>query len=352
MAEETGLTTPPGNMDQVDTILPHEQLLVVEDDPAMLVALRDILEAAGYQVLAAANGRLALDMLEDYTPALILSDISMPVMDGIELFQAVRRLPVGASIPFIFLTARGTREDIFAAKSLGADDYITKPITSQELLSAVQARLQRTGELMLVQLESAYKASLSMLANAIEARDRSTRSHVERVSAYASAIAQELAWDDEHIDALVFGSILHDIGKIGVREAVLCKTGKLSADEWQEMRQHPEVGARMIEPIPYLARAIPVVLHHHERWNGSGYPRGLAGETIPEGARLLAVVDTFDAMTSDRPYRPAVSPEAALEEIVRQSGVQFDPDMVDAFRRCWVRGEIARILERFHEMPA
>lgn len=327
--------------------LKRELLLVVEDDPAMLVALRDILEAAGYPVLAAANGQQALELLSGQTPALILSDISMPVMDGIELFHAVRRLPIGAGIPFIFLTARGTREDIFAAKTLGADDYITKPITSQELLSAVHARLQRTGELMLAQLKAAYKASLSMLANAIEARDRSTRSHVERVSAYAAAIARELAWDDERIDALEFGAILHDIGKIGVREAVLCKTGKLSADEWQEMRQHPEVGARMIEPIPYLARAIPIVLHHHERWNGSGYPRGLASEAIPEPARLLAVVDTFDAMTSDRPYRPAVSPESALEEIVRQSGVQFDPAMVDAFRRCWVRGDIARITDQF-----
>jgi len=324
-----------------------ELLLVVEDDPAMLVALRDILEAAGYPVLAAANGQQALKLLDEQTPALILSDISMPVMDGIELFQAVRRLPIGTAIPFIFLTARGTREDIFAAKTLGADDYITKPITSQELLSAIQARLQRTGELMVAQLKSAYKASLSMLANAIEARDRTTRSHVERVSAYASAIAHELGWDDETIDALQFGAILHDIGKISVREAVLCKTGKLSADEWQEMRQHPEVGARMIEPIPYLARAIPVVLHHHERWNGSGYPRGLASEAIPEAARLLAVVDTFDAMTSDRPYRPAVSPEAALEEIVRQSGVQFDPAMVDAFRRCWVQGDIGRITDQF-----
>jgi len=325
----------------------HELLLVVEDDPAMLVALRDILEAAGYPVLAAANGQQALEMLEENTPALILSDISMPIMDGIELFQAVRRLPIGAAIPFIFLTARGTREDIFAAKTLGADDYITKPITSQELLSAVNARLQRTGELMLAQLQSAYKASLSMLANAIEARDRSTRSHVERVSAYAAAIAHDLGWDTERVDSLEFGAILHDIGKIGVREAVLCKTGKLSADEWQEMRQHPEVGARMIEPIPYLARAIPIVLHHHERWNGSGYPRGLAAEAIPEAARLLAVVDTFDAMTSDRPYRPAVSPESALEEIVRQSGVQFDPAMVDAFRRCWVRGDIGRITDQF-----
>src|SRR3972149_2883437 len=146
-------------------------LLVVEDDPAMLVALRDILEGAGYTVLTAANGRVALDVLGNEHPALILSDISMPIMDGIELFEAVRKSPHGAGVPFIFLTARGTREDIFAGKSLGADDYITKPITSQELLAAVQARLHRSNQLMLVQLQAAYKASLLLLANAIEGPD-------------------------------------------------------------------------------------------------------------------------------------------------------------------------------------
>ena len=331
----------------VDIPVVEAQLLVVEDDPAMLAALSDILKAAGYDVLAASNGKAALELLGRETPALILSDISMPIMDGIELYQAVRRQPMGTSIPFIFLTARGTREDIFAAKALGADDYITKPITSQELLSAVRARLQRTDELRLAQLKSAYKATLSMLANAIEARDRSTRSHVERVSAFALAMSRELGWSDDRVDALELGAILHDIGKIGVREAVLCKTGKLSPDEWQEMREHPELGARMIEQIPYLGDAVPIVMHHHERWNGTGYPRGLSGEAIPVGARLLAVADTFDAMTSDRPYRPAATPEAALEEISSQSGQQFDPAMVEAFKRCWIRGEIARITELF-----
>jgi putative two-component system response regulator len=317
-------------------------LLVVEDDPAMLVALRDILEGAGYHVLTAPNGQAALEVFGRELPTLILSDISMPIMDGIELFEAIRKQPMGAAIPFIFLTARGTREDIFAAKSLGADDYITKPITSQELLAAVRARLQRTDELMLAQLKAAYKASLSVLANAIEARDHSTRSHVERVNAYAQAIARELQWDDEARDALEFSAILHDIGKIAVREAVLSKTGRLNPDEWEEMRQHPHVGARMIEQIPYLARAVPVVLHHHERWDGTGYPDALQGEGIPLAARLLSVADTYDAMTSDRPYRGAASPQEALDEIVHLAGVQFDPAMVNAFRRCWERGVLTK----------
>lgn len=322
------------------------RLLVVEDDPAMLIALRDILESSGYQVDTAPNGQLALDMLEDIDPTLILSDISMPVMDGIELYQAVRQRPNGTAIPFIFLTARGTREDIFAAKSLGADDYITKPVTSHELLAAVQARLRRTGELMLAQLKAAYKDSLRVLANAIEARDHYTREHVEQVNAYAQAMARQLGWDEERCDALELGAILHDIGKIAVRESILSKPGPLSDEEWEEMRQHPIVGTKMIGDIPYLIPAMPIVRSHHERWDGKGYPDGLAGQGIPLEARLLAVVDTFHAMTSDRPYREALSPEIAYSEILTMAGEQFDPQMVEVFRRCWESGEIAKVHQR------
>jgi putative two-component system response regulator len=321
-----------------------QTLLVVEDDPAMLIALRDILEGAGYRVCTAANGRAALEVLAVEKPALILSDISMPIMDGIGLFGAVRKLPGGTAIPFVFLTARGTRDDIFAGKSLGADDYITKPVTSHELLAAVHARLQRTGELMVAQLKAAYKASLTTLANAIEARDHSTRDHVERVNAYAQAMARALVWDDARCDSLEFGAILHDIGKIAVREFILSKPGPLTREETEEMRQHPQVGGRMIEGIPYLVAAMPIVLYHHERWDGTGYSAGLKGESIPEEARLLAVVDTFDAMTSDRPYHPAYPAEQAHQEIMSQAGRQFDPEMVEAFAACWVRGKFLRIL--------
>lgn len=318
-------------------------LLVVEDDPAMLVALRDILEGAGYNVATASNGQVALDMFADRRPALILSDIAMPVMDGIQLFEAVRKLPHGRAIPFIFLTARGTREDVFAGKSMGADDYITKPITSQELLSAIHARLQRADEMMVAQLKAAYKDSLRTLANAIEARDRYTRGHVERVNAYAQSLAVELQWDESKLDTLEFGAILHDIGKISVREMILTKPGPLDDKEWHEMRQHPVTGAHMIQDIPYLIPAIPMILYHHERWDGAGYPQGLKGDSIPHEARLLSVVDAFDAMTSDRPYRLAVPLEMARELIVEESGKQFDPKIVRAFEICWRRGEITAI---------
>jgi putative two-component system response regulator len=329
---------------------PSANLLVVEDDPAMLIALRDILEASGFTVHTATNGQAALEEMSRELPNLILSDISMPIMDGIELFDAVRRIPDAATIPFIFLTARGTREDIFAAKTLGADDYITKPITSQELLAAVRARLQRTDELLLAQLKAAYKASLRVLANAIESRDHYTRFHVERVNAYAQAVAHELGWSDERLETLEFGAILHDIGKISIPESILRKTGPLSKVEWEEMREHPRVGARMVEGIPYLAPAVPTIRAHHERWDGSGYPEGLRETAIPEAARLLAIVDAFDAMTSDRPYHAAVGAAHAQTEITSHSGRLFDPAIVDAFNRCYERGDIFKVLQTYHTL--
>jgi putative two-component system response regulator len=324
----------------------RETLLVVEDDLPMLKALRDILEGAGYQVRTATHGQEALELVKDEPPELIISDISMPVMDGFELFEAVRRQPGGAAIPFIFLTALGTREDRFAGRSLGADDYITKPVTTKELISAVQARLRRADEFMVEQLKAAIKYSLFALANAIELRDKYTREHVVRINAYAKAMARELGWDDERIESLEYGAILHDIGKIEVGSSILSKNGPLTPEEWEKMKRHPEDGAQMIGNVPHLSPAVPVILSHHERWDGTGYPGGLKGTEIPEEARLLSVVDSFDAMTTDRPYRAAISPELAYKEIIFQAGAQFDERMVEAFTRCWEGGEIHKIFNK------
>lgn len=315
-------------------------LLVVEDDPAMLIALRDILWSAGYRVLTARNGKEALENLDNEKPALILSDIMMPIMDGVELLKAVRKKPYGTTIPFIFLTARTGREDMFAGKTLGVDDYITKPITRHELLAAVKSRLQRTGEFAMMAQLMAAKDSLRVLANAIEYK----RGHIERVNAYAQLLAEELSWDSNRRNSLEFGAILHDIGQIRLPEALVLKPKSLDDKEWELMRAHPQEGARMIKGIPYLQPAIPIVLHHHERWDGKGYPDGLKGEQIPEEARLLSVADTFDAITSDRPYRAGSLPEVAYKEILSESGHQFDPKIVDAFKRCWDHGDFHEIL--------
>lgn len=321
-------------------------LLVVEDDLALLKALQDILEAAGFQVRTATHGEEALESFRQKKPDMILSDISMPVMDGLQLFEAVRGQSGGLAIPFIFLTAHssGRREDKFHGRSLGADDYITKPISGHELITAVRARLRRSDELMVEQIKIAYKDSLFAFANAIELRDKYTYNHVLRINAYAQAMAKELGWDAARLEALEFGAILHDIGKLDVLSDILSKKEELTPEEWEVMRRHPQVGASMIGKVPYLAPVVPMILHHHERWDGSGYPYGLSGEEIPEEARLLAVIDSFDAMTTDRPYRSAMDPELALEEIKQRAGVQFDPKMVEIFQRIWESSVVKSII--------
>ena len=319
-------------------------ILIAEDNEVLRTAVEEMLTIDGYVVLTAENGVEALTYMKSLTPDLILSDIAMPEMDGIEFFQQVRQNPDWLSIPFIFLTARGTKGEILEGKGLGAEDYLVKPIESDELLTIVQSRLARSQQLRMAQLRESYKSSLLMLANAIEARDQYTRKHVDRVMAYAILLAKEMGWQGNRLEELRFGAILHDIGKIHVRETTLCKNGPLNDEEWEEMRQHPILGADMIRDIDYLKPAEPAIRYHHERWNGKGYPYGLAGDKIPIMARIIAVADTFDAMTTTRAYRKALPVEAAYNEIVSGSGERYDPLVVDAFLRAWDTGEIQRVL--------
>ncbi|MDD2694686.1 MAG: HD-GYP domain-containing protein, partial [Anaerolineales bacterium] len=176
---------------------------------------------------------------------------------------------------------------------------------------------------------------LTVLANAIDVRDPYTRGHVERVTAYAQELAVQLGWQGRMLEQFRFGAILHDIGKIFIRESTLLKPGDLNDDEWQEIIMHPATGAEMIKDIPYLEHAVPIVRHHHERWDGKGYPDGLSGNDIPMGARIIAVADSFDAMTIDRPYRHGLSLDQACKEIIACKGKQFDPLVVAAFKRAW-----------------
>jgi putative two-component system response regulator len=324
-----------------------ETILVVEDNHALREGLKDILEQENYQVIEAAQGADALARMSLNAPDLILSDIGMPVMDGYAFFESVRSRPEWISIPFIFLTARREQEEVLAGKQLGAEDYLVKPITPDELLTAVRSRLSRSQQLLIAQLQQSYEASLIMLANAIEVRDPYTRGHVERVMNYALALARILGWESGALSQLRFGSILHDIGKIHVRESTLQKPGPLNSEEWEEIKQHPVFGVEMIRGVDYLSPAVPVILNHHERWNGSGYPAGLLGADIPLAARIVAVADSFDAMTTIRPYRPVMTPEKACLEITSQSGSQYDPRVVEAFRQAWDLQEIIAIFEAF-----
>jgi putative two-component system response regulator len=310
-------------------------ILIVEDHDILRDGLQILLEAEGFRVLSAGHGLKALEHMETVTPDLILSDISMPEMDGFDFYNMVRSRAEWVTIPFIFLTARGERDDVFASKKLGVEDYLIKPVDRQELVTTIRSRLDRSQQLMLAQLEQAYQASLIMLANAIELRDQYTRGHVERVMQFCIQIARKLDWAPTQLKPLQFGAILHDIGKIYIKEDILSKAGPLNGEEWQEMQQHTLVGSELLQTIPYLTQAIPVIRHHHERWDGKGYPDGLAGEEIPMGARIVAVADSFDAMTSARVYQKAASYEWALKEIRDGSGAKYDPAVVEAFLAAW-----------------
>ena len=310
-------------------------ILIVEDHDILREGLNFLLETEGYQVITAVNGLEALDRMIQTCPDLILSDISMPEMDGYDFYTKVRERPEWVTIPFIFLTARGERDDVFASKKLGVEDYLVKPVDRQELVTTIRSRLDRSHQLMLAQLHQAYEASLIMLANAIELRDQYTRGHVERVMCYTELIAQQMGLPPGQSSPLRFGSILHDIGKIYINETILSKAGPLSDQEWMEMKKHPVIGAELVKKIPYLVPALPIIRHHHERWDGKGYPDRLAGTDIPLGARIVSVADAYDAMTTARVYQEAVSPAQALDEIRRGSDTRYDPNVIDAFSIVW-----------------
>jgi putative two-component system response regulator len=320
-----------------------ETLLIVEDNHILRKGLQEMLAFEGFTVITAINGQDALEQMTNLGPDLILSDISMPIMDGYDFFRAVRDRAEWVAIPFIFLTARGDREDIMAGRDLGAEDYLVKPLSRDELLTAIRARLARSRQLQMAQLQKAYQDSLTMLANAIEIRSEYTRGHVERVTAYALALGQLHGLHNKRLENLRYGAILHDIGKIHVAESILTKKDPLTEDEWSEIKMHPLTGAEMIKDIPYLVPAIPIIRSHHERWDGAGYPDGLSGDDIPLEARIVSVADGLDAITTDRTYQPASSFEMAYREIMRCSGSQYDPGVISCFQKAWQSGILKTI---------
>ena len=321
----------------------QEVILVVDDNDILRTALDEMLTLAGFVTITASNGREALAKMEDFIPNLIVSDITMPDVDGFAFFDAVRSRSEWLSIPFIFLTARGGKKDIVNAKGLGVEDYLVKPIHRDELLIAIRSRLNRSNELRVAQLREAYEGSLTMLANAIEVRDSYTRGHVERVRDYALMMAEQMGWNGTQVDHLRYGAILHDIGKIHIRESILRKIEPLNDEEWAAIKEHPVIGAEMVKDVPYLQGAIPIIRHHHEHWDGSGYPDRLVGMEIPLSARIVVVADAFDAMTTERCYKPAKALDDAFAEIVQNSGIKYDPAVVRALQKAWEEGLVANI---------
>jgi putative two-component system response regulator len=305
-------------------------ILLVDDNPRLLSGARMTLEMNGYTVITASNGDEALQILEHTRPALIVSDILMPGCDGFALLEQVHARSQWVTIPFLFLTALNDAETIKRGRELGVDDYLIKPFSSSDLLQAVQARLQRAHALESAYNTDSYLSTIVIMAKAIEARDEQTGGHVERVAEYAQTLAQGLGWSDQQIKEIRLAATIHDVGKVSVPDAVLNKTGSLTPGEWLIMKNHPVWGCEILTPLK-STMILQGVRSHHERYDGQGYPDGLEGEQIPAAGRLLAIVDAYDAMTSDRPYRNKMAGEAAADQLSSGAGTQFDPQMVDIF---------------------
>ena len=315
----------------MDVPIPSKRILVVEDNREMRESVASALKLEGYQVDQAENGQAALALLQRVTPDLILSDINMPRMGGVEFYRLLRQNPRWLLIPFIFLTADDSPEEIRLGRSLGVEDYLTKPIDFADLLSAVNARLLRVAQVEVAQIGLAYLETVNVMANTIEGRDVYTHGHVERVAEYARGLAVALGWAPEHQRMLEFGARLHDIGKIVIPDTILNKRTQLTPVEWEAMKQHPAAGARILREISHLQSTLPYVLYHHERWDGSGYPHGLRGKDIPVEGRLLAIVDVYDALTTVRPYHPARASYEVIQFLQKSAGRQFDPHLVPMF---------------------
>lgn len=307
-------------------------LLLVDDEPINLQVLRHTLQGH-YRLLFAKDGASALALAAKELPDLILLDIMMPGLSGYEVCQQLKQLPPTEHIPVIFVSAMADSKDEFRGLEMGAVDYITKPFHPQ----IVQARVKT--HLSLVRAKEVQQTRLQIvqcLGAAAEYKDNETGRHVIRMSKYAKLIALALGYSEEMADEILHAAAMHDIGKIGIPDAILQKPGKLDADEWRVMQTHPEIGARIIgeHSTGLLHLAAQVALNHHEKWDGSGYPSGKSGKDIPEIARIVALADVFDALTSVRPYKAAWTTADALAHIQQQSGSHFDPAAVQALRDC------------------
>lgn len=313
----------------------RRKILIVDDDDLVRDTLQFVLESNNYLVLAASHAAEALTILGDQPVDIIISDIFMPGMNGFELLKQINaRCP---DTPVILVTGFGNIEMARHALKEGASDFITKPYNIHEIPILIERTLtrhsienRRTQNLQ-DEIQKTYRATMEALLAALDTRDTETEGHSERVAAYTMMMAQRLGLSQEELTSIERGALLHDIGKIGVPDSILYKPGPLDDEEWVIMKQHPVIGYRMCMKVGLLQPAAPIVLHHHERWDGKGYPYGLSNEEIPLGARLFAIADTLDAITSDRPYRQAKSFGEARSEILGNTGTQFDPRLVDIF---------------------
>lgn len=308
----------------------NAKILVVDDEASARSGLELLLRKQGYEVRLAADGDGALAECAAFQPDLILLDVMMPGLDGFEVCRQLKAKPETRLTPVVLVTGLTDRDDRIEGINVGADDFLNKPIDVSELNARVRSLLRLKS--FTDELENA-EAVLFSLALGIEARDPYTHGHCERLAEFSARLGEHLGLPAEEIQALRRAGIVHDVGKVVVPDAILLKPGPLSAKERALMRQHPTVGERICSPLKTFRLVLPIIRHHHERWNGSGYPDGISGEAIPFTARILQVVDVYDALTTERPYRRALPPAEAWQ-IIRKEASRgwWETRLVEEFR--------------------
>ncbi len=333
----------PNNNSEVSSRSPI--IMVVDDEEGVRDVLSRYLSRAGYRYITASDGIEALVLFKDEDIALVLSDITMPGMNGLQLLDQIKSLD--SDMPVIMITALRDIDMAIQAMKRGAQDYIPKPFNFDAVSISVARALEKRRLILenrdyqrnleekvrerTQELEELFLNTVTSLAHSLEARDKYTSGHSERVADYSAFIARNLDFSPREEKDIHLAGLLHDIGKIGIREVILNKKAKLSDQEYDHIKSHPVVAVRILEPITQLRRVLPAIKFHHERFDGKGYPDGLKGKEIPLGARILAVSDTFDAMTSERPYRSPYPVKETLRKMKQQSGHQFDPEILEVF---------------------
>lgn len=304
------------------------RVLAVDDNAVNLELLSAYLGGTDCDLVLAHNGAEALDAIAAGRPDLVLLDVVMPGMDGFEVCRRIKSDPANRLLPVVLVTSLNTVEDRVRALQLGADDFLAKPIDRNELMARV-VTLIKTKEIY-DKLDDAEHV-MAAFARMVEAKDGATEAHIERVARSARALGVAAGLSESTLDAIYFGGIVHDIGKIGVPDSVLLKPAALDEHETELMRRHVPIGVEIASKLRSASNVVPIIKHHHERFDGSGYPDGLTGTEIPQTARIVAICDAYDAMMSDRPYRRAMSSSDAIAELRRGAGTQWDPDLVTLF---------------------
>jgi len=327
-------------------------LLIVDNDVKQCRELTEYLQEKGYQVMNAFNFEEAIKIVNDTRVDLVLSDIKIPGVNGIRLLKAIKQKD--SAIEVIMMMAYASLEDVIACMRNGASDFIVKPFFLDFIEYSIDRALKkqrrvvvsRNYQTFLVKqvrdrtealverneaIKDLYLHTIKALAYSLEARDKNTEDHSLRVTTYALEIALQLKLPEKEREDIEIASLLHDIGRIGISESILDKPDKLSEEEYKRVKEHPIIAEHILSPIKELKGVLTLIRHHHERFDGKGYPDGLKGKEIPFGARILAVCDSYDAMLSNRPYRKAFSKEGAIEEIKKNSGMQFDPEIIKVF---------------------